>query len=139
MANKGGTTVDAGSVTQDSSYTYLGIPSSGYYSSGSKVRAKNSDLKRYASGSLTSTNGERSIECGFRPDIIVCVQTSGSAAFVFDVNRSSSTFYYISGTEAHGYKTIGTYAYGIRANIDTGFIIKNKTSGKSWDWFAVKL
>ena len=44
MANKGGTTVDAGSVTQDSSYTYLGIPSSGYYSSGSKVRAKNSDL-----------------------------------------------------------------------------------------------
>ena len=46
MANKGGTTVDAGSVTQDSSYTYLGIPSSGYYSSGSKVRAKNSDLDK---------------------------------------------------------------------------------------------
>ena len=45
MPNKGGTTVDAGSTTQDSTYTYLGIPSSGYYSSGSKVRAKNSDLK----------------------------------------------------------------------------------------------
>lgn len=44
MSNKGGTTVTAGSVTQDDTYTYLGIPSSGYYSASSKVRALNSDL-----------------------------------------------------------------------------------------------
>ena len=44
MANKGGTTVDAGSVTQDSSYTYFGVPSSGYYSTGSKLRALNSNI-----------------------------------------------------------------------------------------------
>lgn len=69
MANKGGTTVDAGSVTQDSSYTYLGIPSSGYYSSGSKVRAKNSDLKKpvlhtimgRAAGTYTVTSDKKII------------------------------------------------------------------------------
>ena len=44
MANKGGTTVTAGSVTQDSSYTYFGVPSSGYYSTGSKLRALNSNI-----------------------------------------------------------------------------------------------
>lgn len=45
MANRAGTTVDAGSTTQDDTYTYLGIPASGYYDANSKVRAKNSDLK----------------------------------------------------------------------------------------------
>ncbi len=44
MSDKGGTTVDAGAVTQDSSYTYFGVPSSGYYSTGSKLRALNSNL-----------------------------------------------------------------------------------------------
>lgn len=44
MLDKSGTTVTAGSVTQDSSYTYFGVPSSGYYSTGSKLRALNSNL-----------------------------------------------------------------------------------------------
>ena len=44
MSDKGGTTVDAGAVTQDSSYTYFGVPSSGYYSTGSKLRALNSNI-----------------------------------------------------------------------------------------------
>lgn len=44
MSDKSGTTVTAGSVTQDSSYTYFGVPSSGYYSTGSKLRALNSNI-----------------------------------------------------------------------------------------------
>ena len=44
MLDKSGTTVTAGSVTQDSSYTYFGVPSSGYYSTGSKLRALNSNI-----------------------------------------------------------------------------------------------
>lgn len=44
MSNEGGTTVDAGSVTQDDSYTYLTVPLSGYYDTSSKLRAANSDL-----------------------------------------------------------------------------------------------
>lgn len=73
MANKGGTTVDAGSVTQDSSYTYLGIPSSGYYSSGSKVRAKNSDLitSKTEKTVTLSSDATVSIKANWREIIIV--------------------------------------------------------------------
>lgn len=44
MANKGGTTVDAGSVTRDDSYTYFSVSANGYYNTSSKVRALNSNI-----------------------------------------------------------------------------------------------
>lgn len=44
MANKGGTTVDASAVTSDSNYTYLTVPTAGYYNTNSKVRTLNSNL-----------------------------------------------------------------------------------------------
>lgn len=43
-ANKGGVTVDASAVTQDSNYTYFGIPAAGYYNTSSKLRSANSNL-----------------------------------------------------------------------------------------------
>ena len=43
MPNKGNTTQDA-TVTQDNDYTYLAIPTSGYYDTNSKLRTKNSNL-----------------------------------------------------------------------------------------------
>lgn len=57
MANKAGTTVDAGTVTQDDTYTYLTIPSAGYYDSSSKLRTENSNLtKIYNLGTGTTFN-----------------------------------------------------------------------------------
>lgn len=44
MANKAGTTVDAGAVTSDDSYFYLTPPANGYYSTGSKLRTKKSNV-----------------------------------------------------------------------------------------------
>lgn len=44
MPNKGSTTQDAGAVTQDDTYTYLTVPSAGYYNTASKLRTKNSNL-----------------------------------------------------------------------------------------------
>lgn len=44
MKDRRETTVTAGAVTQDDTYTYLSIPEEGCYSSASKVRALNSDL-----------------------------------------------------------------------------------------------
>lgn len=46
MANKGATTVDAGAVTQDDTYTYMNIPAAGYYDENSKLRSANSNLQR---------------------------------------------------------------------------------------------
>ena len=46
MANKGSTTQDAGEVTQDGTYTYLTVPTAGYYNTASKLRTKNSNLKQ---------------------------------------------------------------------------------------------
>lgn len=43
MPEKAGTTVDTTGVTQDDSYTYLGVPE-GHYDANSKVRAINSDI-----------------------------------------------------------------------------------------------
>lgn len=57
MPDKSGTTVAAGSVTQDSSYTYFGVPSSGYYSTGSKLRALNSNLKSKIRVTITVREG----------------------------------------------------------------------------------
>ncbi|MDE7202407.1 MAG: hypothetical protein K2O91_11030, partial [Lachnospiraceae bacterium] len=57
MANKGGTTVDAGAVTQDDNYTYLSVPAAGYYDTNSKLRTANSNLKlsrvAFVSGTAT--------------------------------------------------------------------------------------
>ena len=44
MANKGATTVDAGAVTQDDTYTYLTVPAAGFYNTNSKLRTQNSNL-----------------------------------------------------------------------------------------------
>ncbi len=44
MANKGATTVDAGAVSQDDTYTYLTVPAAGFYNANSKLRTKNSNL-----------------------------------------------------------------------------------------------
>lgn len=46
MPNKAGTTVDASAVTSDDTYTYLTVPTNGYYSTASKVRTKNSNLPK---------------------------------------------------------------------------------------------
>lgn len=57
MKNRRGTTVTAGAVTQDDTYTYLSIPEEGCYSAASKVRALNSDIKQvYYVGCGTSFN-----------------------------------------------------------------------------------
>lgn len=77
MANKGGTTVTAGSVTQDSSYTYLSIPSAGYYNASSKVRALNSDLKQVKAGSYTGDGStSKSIDIGFVPDFFAITNSN---------------------------------------------------------------
>lgn len=44
MANKGGTTVTASTVTKDDTYTYLTVPANGYYNTSSKVKTLNSNL-----------------------------------------------------------------------------------------------
>ncbi len=44
MADKGGSTVDAGAVTQDDNYTYLTVPVNGYYNTSSRIRAQSSGL-----------------------------------------------------------------------------------------------
>lgn len=59
-ANKGGVTVNAGAVTQDSTYTYFGIPAAGYYDTNSKLRSANSNLlgKQYfGAGVYASASG----------------------------------------------------------------------------------
>ena len=90
MPNKGGTTVDAGSTTQDSTYTYLGIPSSGYYSSGSKVRAKNSDLITSKSEKTVtlSSAGTVSIKPNWREVIIVYTSNSYNTIAYIDSSEN---------------------------------------------------
>lgn len=61
MANKSNTTADAKSVSQDDTYTYLTVPSNGYYNTGSKIRTLNSNLggeaKRVYVNDTYTTNG----------------------------------------------------------------------------------
>ena len=45
MKDRRGTTVDAGTVTQDDEYTYLSIPEEACFDSNSKVRTENSNIK----------------------------------------------------------------------------------------------
>lgn len=94
MANKGGTTVDAGSTTQDSTYTYLGIPSSGYYSSGSKVRAKNSDLHIGVTGTTSCTSGKNltKVTLGFKPKVVIIFRLESPLVYYYNESDSTSTF-----------------------------------------------
>ena len=70
MTNKGNTTQDA-AVTQDATYTYLTVPANGYYNTASKLRAKNSNLKKTLScnGSTGKhdlpTRNDMSQTCGY--------------------------------------------------------------------------
>ena len=139
MANKGGTTVTAGSVTQDSSYTYFGVPSSGYYSTGSKLRALNSNLHKHASGKFTSSNVERLITCGFKPDLVFCYQTTGGALYVYDAFYSTTDFFYDNGSDIHTYKAIGSTTYGLRSIETTGFKVRQAANASvNWNWIALK-
>jgi hypothetical protein len=44
MADKGGSTIDAGGVSQDDNYTYFFVPANGYYNTSSRIRAANSNI-----------------------------------------------------------------------------------------------
>ncbi len=139
MSDKGGTTVDAGAVTQDSSYTYFGVPSSGYYSTGSKLRALNSNLHKHASGKFTSSNVERLITCGFKPDLVFCYQTTGGALYVYDAFYSTTDFFYDNGSDIHTYKAIGSTTYGLRSIETTGFKVRQAANASvNWNWIALK-
>jgi len=44
MPDKGGSTIDAGGVSQDDNYTYFFVPANGYYNTSSRIRAANSNI-----------------------------------------------------------------------------------------------
>lgn len=147
MANKGGTTVDAGSVTQDSSYTYLGIPSSGYYSSGSKVRAKNSDLIQKATGQFyLSSSGVQIINVGFVPKVFIYQHASDSYSsnanmfILFDENKGSKAIYgAMSGTSSEVLKNQNPTSNNRLAFFDDGTVkIYSGNSNRYATWTAYR-
>lgn len=149
MANKGGTTVTAGSVTQDSSYTYFGVPSSGYYSTGSKLRALNSNIglnlpngwSKVASGFTTLEKGVlTTISCGFKPKFIYYVTygSDGAPERCGEYNASISTKQYVATASSYlNSISIGSTAGTINAIIDNGFVLNKFTSSKSMFWVAI--
>jgi len=71
MANKAGSTVTATTVTSDGSYTYVTIPSTGYYNTSSKVKITNEKINTleyyvqfssYAARSTIGSNQSNSVE-----------------------------------------------------------------------------
>ena len=149
MSDKSGTTVTAGSVTQDSSYTYFGVPSSGYYSTGSKLRALNSNIglnlpngwSKVASGFTTLEKGVlTTISCGFKPKFIYYVTygSDGAPERCGEYNASISTKQYVATASSYlNSISIGSTAGTINAIIDNGFVLNKFTSSKSMFWVAI--
>ena len=149
MLDKSGTTVTAGSVTQDSSYTYFGVPSSGYYSTGSKLRALNSNIglnlpngwSKVASGFTTLEKGVlTTISCGFKPKFIYYVTygSDGAPERCGEYNASISTKQYVATASSYlNSISIGSTAGTINAIIDNGFVLNKFTSSKSMFWVAI--
>ena len=81
MANKSGTTVDAGAVAQDSTYTYLSIPAAGYYNTASKVRTANISTR-----AKTGYISNQTIDLGFSPDFVAfyCLVNDKLSAHIVD-------------------------------------------------------
>ena len=116
MSDKSGTTVTAGSVTQDSSYTYFGVPSSGYYSTGSKLRALNSNLGT-----------------GLKPTAV-----AGSSIYSKGMTLKAGNFYAIA---AHAFGGTGQtpstkITYGVAGNIHEIFKSYRRVEGNLSVWTA---
>lgn len=67
MANKSGTTVTASAVTSDNDYTYLTVPSDGFYSSTSKIRTLNGNLVAKIT-KIGSYSGNKTIDISSIPN-----------------------------------------------------------------------
>ena len=113
MANKSGVTVDAGAVAQDDDYTYLDIPTAGYYNTSSKLRTLNSDLRSnavYGQYTIPQKYQWYDIDIGFKPDIVLFKQVGHNTYGVYYNNQISIDKYQLGvATLNSANKELGSY------------------------------
>ena len=138
MSDKSGTTVTAGSVTQDSSYTYFGVPSSGYYSTGSKLRALNSNI--CSCGTTRGNGSSRQKILNRRPKYFAVMSVNDSSSGYRSIefyNADFSTTKYYSGNNKDGSCTFKTMSSSSLLEItDDGVYYNGRPSSYNTYWIA---
>ena len=96
MANKAGATVTASTTTSDATYTYVTIPSVGYYDTSSKVKIEKSKISaQLQSASFNCPNDggyTKSISISEKPSIIVAFGSASGAFSAAWVNGKTGGY-----------------------------------------------
>lgn len=132
MANKGGATVESGTITRDETYTYFGIPNNGYYDTNSKLRVSNSNSNLgsvYYLGIGTSFNVKTKFPNDYqnftKDNFIVClpnkiyVKSEGGGSST-TVTRSATSICSYSYDNSTGILTIGKHGASCGVNSEDG-------------------
>lgn len=132
MPERASMTVDTTGVTQDSSYTYFGVPE-GHYDENSKVRAINSDLvgdiyDAFVAAGITPT--------AKTPDaIIAAVTTLKNNSVASGANNAScSITLSYSDNNASQHHTLNATCYKNGKQITTKFCYIDLTPNVTWSW-----